>query len=138
MAQFKCKLISNIRQDFPNHFMSLWSETRKRRQSKFSASTILAETRFYLALLLSCSLNVMLSFKKYLIHSLTKFWPCKLNLRNLYTIKRTTLIYLFFNTFQRIGLYPSIYSDISQFLLNQDNLFVYDLGISRAMFNQEV
>ena len=27
------------------HFMSLWSETRKRRQSKFSASTSLTETR---------------------------------------------------------------------------------------------
>ena len=31
IAQFKCKLSSNIRQDFPNHFMSLWSETRKRQ-----------------------------------------------------------------------------------------------------------
>ena len=37
MTQFKCKLSSNIRQDFPNHFTSLWTETRKRRQSKFSA-----------------------------------------------------------------------------------------------------
>ena len=38
MAQFKCKPSSNILHDFPNHFMSLWSETRKRRQSKFSGS----------------------------------------------------------------------------------------------------
>ena len=33
MAQFKCKPSSNLRQDFQNHFMSLWSETRKRRKS---------------------------------------------------------------------------------------------------------
>ena len=44
MAQFKCKLSSNIGQDFFNLFMSLSSETRKRRQSKFSASTSLTET----------------------------------------------------------------------------------------------
>ena len=44
MAQFKCKLSSNIGQDFFNHFMSLSSETRRRHQSKFSASTSLAET----------------------------------------------------------------------------------------------
>ena len=30
--------------DFPNHFMSLKSETRKRRRSKFSALTNLTET----------------------------------------------------------------------------------------------
>ena len=50
MTQFKCKLSSNIRQDFPNHFMSLWSETRKRRQSKFSASTSLTETSLHHAI----------------------------------------------------------------------------------------
>ena len=44
MAQFKCKLSSNIRQDFPNHFLSLGSEARKRRQSKFWSSICLAET----------------------------------------------------------------------------------------------
>ena len=44
MAWFKCKPSSNIWQDFPNHLMSLWSETRKRRQSKFSALMSLAET----------------------------------------------------------------------------------------------
>ena len=44
MTQFKCKPRRNIRQDFPNHFMSLWSETRKRRHSKFSALMSLAET----------------------------------------------------------------------------------------------
>ena len=37
MAQFECKLSSNTLQDFPNHFMSLCSEIRKRLQSKFSA-----------------------------------------------------------------------------------------------------
>ena len=44
MAQFNYKLSSNIRQDFPYHFMSLLSKTRKRRQSKLSASTSLTET----------------------------------------------------------------------------------------------
>ena len=44
LFQFQCKPSSKIRQDSLNHFMSLWSETRKRRQSKFSASTSLAET----------------------------------------------------------------------------------------------
>ena len=44
MAKFKCKLSSNIRQDFPNHFLSLGSEARKRRQSKFSSLMCLAET----------------------------------------------------------------------------------------------
>ena len=44
MAQFKCKLSSNIWQDFPNHFMSICSETWKRHQSNFSASTSLTET----------------------------------------------------------------------------------------------
>ena len=44
MAQFKCKPSSNIQQDFPNHFLSLWSETGKRHQSKFSALRSLAET----------------------------------------------------------------------------------------------
>ena len=45
MAQFKCKPSLNIQQDFPNHFMSICFETRKRHQSKFSASTSLTETR---------------------------------------------------------------------------------------------
>ena len=36
MAQFNYNLSSNIRQDFPNHFMSLLSKTRKRRQSKYT------------------------------------------------------------------------------------------------------
>ena len=44
MAQFKCQLSSVILQDFPYHFMSLWSETRKRRRCKFPASTSLPET----------------------------------------------------------------------------------------------
>ena len=44
MTQFKCKPSSNIWQDFPNHSMSLWFETQKRRQFKFSASTSLTET----------------------------------------------------------------------------------------------
>ena len=51
MVQFlKCKPTSNIRQDFPNHFMSLWSDTWKRRQSKFSASASLIDTIQELAL----------------------------------------------------------------------------------------
>ena len=45
MAQFKYKPRSNIRKVFPNHVMSLWSETRKSRQSKVSVSTSLTETR---------------------------------------------------------------------------------------------
>ena len=45
MVQFKHNAISNLGQDFPNHFMSLCSETRKRRQFKFSVSSSLAETR---------------------------------------------------------------------------------------------
>ena len=44
MAQFKCKPRSNTWQVFLNHFMSLKSETRKRRQSKFLALTSLTET----------------------------------------------------------------------------------------------
>ena len=40
------KMSSNIQQDFLNHFMGLWSETRNRRRSKFSASKSLTETRF--------------------------------------------------------------------------------------------
>ena len=36
--------LNAIGQDFPNHFMSLCPETRKGRQSKFSASTSVAKT----------------------------------------------------------------------------------------------
>ena len=44
MGGVKSKPSLNIRQDFSNHLMSLWTETRKRRQSIFSASTSLPET----------------------------------------------------------------------------------------------
>ena len=40
----KCKPSSNVRQDFPYHYMNLCSETWKKCQSKFSASTSIAET----------------------------------------------------------------------------------------------
>ena len=46
MAQFKCKPSLNTWQDLQIHFMSLWSETQKRCQSKFFASMSLTETRF--------------------------------------------------------------------------------------------
>ena len=51
MTQFKCKLSSNIRQDFPNNFMNLWSETRNRRQSKFSASTSLTRLEWKMSVI---------------------------------------------------------------------------------------
>ena len=44
LVKFNCKPSSNIWQDIPNHFISFWIETRKRHQSKCSASKSLAET----------------------------------------------------------------------------------------------
>ena len=43
-GHFQCKPSSNLRKNFPNHLMTLWSETWKRHQSKFSASMSLIET----------------------------------------------------------------------------------------------
>ena len=39
---------------FPKSLYELWSETRNRSQSKFSASTNLTETRYYLVLSVHC------------------------------------------------------------------------------------
>ena len=57
----KCIASSSLGQDFPMHFMILCSETRKRRQSEFSTSTSLAETK-------SCYLGHRPTFRSKCLH----------------------------------------------------------------------
>ena len=56
MAQFKCNTSSSLGQDFPIHFMIFFSETRKKRQSEFSASRV--SLRLSLAILVIVRLSV--------------------------------------------------------------------------------
>ena len=87
MAQFKCKPSSNIWQDFSNHLMSLWSETRKRRQSILSASRSLTETHLaHLPLIVNvCVFNLKrISYVYNLL--VATWWPLSIKLRWIVTL----------------------------------------------------
>ena len=61
----------NIGQNFTNHFKSLCSETQERRQSKFSASTSLTETRHFRHFCTTGSRIVLIQKFSHMIHLVT-------------------------------------------------------------------
>ena len=67
----------NIGQNFPNHFKSLCSETQERRQSKFSASTSLTETRHFRHFCTTGSRIVLIQKFSHLVTHLQTSAVCK-------------------------------------------------------------
>ena len=97
MAQFKCKPSPNIGQDFRN----LWSETRKRRQSKFSASTSLTETKIHVATCFTPLFYQVFTFSKFSTSVVTHHTPSS----RLDLTFSTRMVHVLLTIWMRIWMY---------------------------------
>ena len=97
MAQFKCKPSPNMGQDFRN----LWSETRKRRQSKFSASTNLNETKIHVATCFTILFYKMFTFSKFSTSIVTHHAPSS----RLDLTFSTRMVHVLLTIWMRIWMY---------------------------------